>query len=79
MRDKNLNLDFGVMVEGLVELDPVSGRPVLRVPVAEGPGQFLDVQAELEKYVGQHVRFICTPMESIAALAKLVESDEVVV
>jgi hypothetical protein len=67
-------MDLGLMAEGVVELDPMTGRMVLRVPQEDGSNQFLDVQAELERHKGKEVRLICTPMESVAALADMLRS-----
>ena len=66
------DLDLGTMTEGVVELDPMSGRMVLRVPQDNGSNVFLDIQQCLEAYKGQEVRFIVTPMVSIAKLAEAV-------
>ena len=64
-------MDLGVMTEGTVEMDPRTGRPVLRI-TQDGGEMLLDIQDVLFRYVGQEVRFICTPMAGIAELAKLV-------
>lgn len=72
-----MDLDLGIMVEGVVELDPMSGRMVLRVPQEDGTNDFLDIQDQLVKQLGKEVRFILTPMASIAELAKLVGTGEV--
>lgn len=72
-------MDLGLMVEGVVELDPLSGRMVLRIPQADGSNQFLDIQEHLARYRGQEVRFICTPLAEIAKLAQMIESGEVLV
>lgn len=65
------------MVEGVVELDPMTGRMVLRIQRPEGGNDFLDIQAELEKQNGKEVRLIVTPLESIAELARLIEDGEI--
>jgi hypothetical protein len=64
-------MDLGIMTEGVLEMDPRTGRPVLRIQQEEGEVT-LDVQEALFRYTGQEVRFICTPMKGIAELAKLV-------
>jgi len=69
-------MDLGVMVEGVVELDPMSGRMVLRVQQPDGSNSFVDVQEQLERYQGEEVRFIVTPQRSISELARMVESGE---
>jgi len=68
-------MDLGLMVEGVVDIDPSNGRVVLRVLQRDGSWQLLDVQAELEKHNGKEVRLICTPMETIAAVAKMLEGS----
>jgi hypothetical protein len=69
--------DLGIMVEGVVELDPMTGRLVLRYEAANGKFQFLDVQERLLKYKGEEVRCIITPMASVAKLAQMVEDGNV--
>lgn len=71
-----MNLDLGIMVEGVVELEPLSGRMVLRIPKDDGSNDFLDIQDQLAMQLGKEVRFILTPMASIAELAKMVEASE---
>ena len=67
-------MDLGILVEGVVELDPMSGRMVLRVQQQDGSNTFVDVQEQLERYQGEEVRFILTPQRSISELARMVES-----
>lgn len=69
-------MDLGTMVEGIVELDPLSERMVLRIQKLDGTFTFLDVQEVLTKYTGEEVRFIMTPIRTIETLAKMVESGE---
>lgn len=69
-------MDFGTLVEGVVELDPMTGRMVLRVQQEDGSNQFVDVQEQLQKYQGQQVRFILTPLKTIEELTRLVESGQ---
>jgi hypothetical protein len=69
-------VDLGVLVEGVVELDPISGRMVLRVQQPDGSNTFVDVQEQLERYKGEEVRFIVTPQRSIQELARMVESGD---
>jgi hypothetical protein len=66
-------MDLGIMVEGFVEVDPMDGRILLRIPQEDGGSRFLDVQGELAAQNGREVRLIVTPLESIAELAKIVE------
>jgi hypothetical protein len=65
-------MDLGTMVEGIVELEPMSGRMVLRIQQADGSNVFLDVQECMERYQGKEVRFILTPMSTVAEVAKMV-------
>lgn len=69
-------MDLGIMAEGVVELDPMSGRMVLRVQQPDGSNQFLDIQEQLELHKGKEVRFILTPLEAIAELARMVQDGE---
>ncbi len=70
-------IDLGLMVEGVVELDPMSGRLVVRCEDDQGNFQFHDVQEHLLRYKGQEVRCIITPTATIQQLAKMVERGEV--
>ena len=70
-------LDLGLMVEGVVELDPMTGRLVLRCDNGKGGFQTFDVQERLLMYKGAEVRCIITPMASVAKLAQMVENGAV--
>lgn len=72
-------MNLGLMTEGFVELDPMSGRMVLRVPKPDGSNDFLDIQERLADHLGKEVRLIVTPLETIAELARMLENGEVVV
>jgi len=69
-------MDLGTMTEGVVELDPMTGRMVLRIPQEDGSFAFLDVQKALEKYQGEPVRFIMTPLSTVEKLTELVETGQ---
>lgn len=69
-------MDFGVVVEGVVELDPMTGRMVLRTETEKG-FEYTDVQAVLERYKGEEVRFIVAPFQTINQLAQMVEEEEI--
>lgn len=69
--------DLGLMVEGVVELDPMTGRLVIRYEDANGSFLFVDVEEHLRRYRDQEVRCIITPMRSIAQLAEMVERGEI--
>ncbi len=70
-------LDLGVIAEGVVELDPMTGRMVVRTIGDDGSNQFIDVQEHLARYKGQDVRFIVTPLATVSQLAEMVEKGEV--
>ena len=70
-------MDLGTFVEGVVELDPMSGRMVLRVQETDGSNTFVDIQERMERYKGEAVRFILTPLQTIEELTSLVESGEI--
>jgi hypothetical protein len=70
------DIDLGVMVEGTVELDPMSGRMVVRYEDAKGELQFVDVQERLAAYNGQDVRLLVTPLATVAKLHGMVERGE---
>lgn len=69
-------MDLGTLVEGVVELDPMTGRMVLRIQQEDGSNVFLDVQEALEKYKGESIRFILTPLSTIEKLTEMVESGQ---
>lgn len=67
-------LNFGHLIEGVVEQDPMTDRFVIRTEVRGKPATF-DVQEALGKLVGQEVRFTLASVENLAKLAALVESQ----
>ena len=69
-------LDLGLIAEGVVELDPMSGNLVIRTEDEHGKMNILDVQAQLEKYKGRDVRFVISPMDTVNQLAKMVEEGD---
>lgn len=69
-------MDLGILGEGVVELDPMTGRMVFRMPQEDGSNSFLDVQEHLMRYLGEEVRFVVTPLRTVAELARMVESGE---
>jgi len=70
-------LDLGLIAEGVVELDPMSGRYVIRTEDEKGQIGILDIQARLEQYQGEDVRFILTPLKTVNQLAEMVESGDI--
>lgn len=71
-------MDFGVVVEGVVELDPMTNRLVLRSE-GENGFEYTDVQAVLERYRGEEVRFVVAPFTTIRQLAQMVEEGDVAI
>lgn len=69
-------MDLGQIAEGVVELDPMTGRLVLRCERPEGGFDYVDVQGVLERYKGEEVRFIMTPLSTINQLADMVEAGQ---
>lgn len=69
----DLDLDLGYIREGTVEIDPLTGRMVIRTTTTEGY-EYLDVQEALTKYEGQDVRVVIVPCSTINKVADLVES-----
>lgn len=69
-------MDLGVVAEGVVELDPMTNRLVLRCESINGGFEYIDVQEALQKYKGEEVRFILTPFSTIHQLADMVERGE---
>lgn len=66
-------MDLGVLVEGVVERDPMTERLQLRVE-AEGGFEYVDVQAALERYEGVEVRFVLVPRSTIETATRMVEA-----
>lgn len=66
-------LNFGHLIEGVVEQDPMTDRYVIRTEVNGKPFTF-DVQEALGKLKGREVRFTLASLENLAKLAALVES-----
>jgi hypothetical protein len=69
-------IDFGVIVEGVVEIDSMTGRYLIRTTDQNDRPIGIDVQKALESYKGQQVRFILTPFETIEKLAQLAEQAQ---
>jgi len=70
-------VDLGLIVEGVVELDPMTGRMVLRIQEADGSNTFIDIQERLAQYKGEEVRFILTPLTTVSEIARLVQEGEI--
>lgn len=70
------DLDLGAIKEGVVEINPMSGRMIIRIEGAKG-FEFFDLQEALAKYVGQEVRVVIAPFSTINRLAQMVEDGEI--
>ena len=68
-----LQLDLGHVREGVVEIDPITGRMLIRSEANEGY-DFFDVQEALTKYAGQEVRVIIVPCSTIEKVSEMVHS-----
>jgi hypothetical protein len=66
-------LDLGHVREGVVEIDPMTGRMVIRTDKPDGTCDYLDVQEALTKYEGQDVRVVIVPQATINRVAQLVD------
>jgi hypothetical protein len=71
------NLDLGHVKEGVVELDPVTGRMVIRSEARSGGFEYFDVQDALTAYQGEEVRVIIVPQRTINTVADMVEEGSV--
>lgn len=63
------SLDMGHLVEGTVELDPVTGRHVVRTS-----GGVFDIQEVLAKYLGKTVRLTLADFDTLQRLADLIQN-----
>lgn len=77
MPDQNTNLDFGYIVEGIIEQDPVTDQFAIRTvdPSTGKPFNF-DINAALARYKGCEVRLILTPYETINQLQEMAEQGQ---
>jgi hypothetical protein len=66
-------LDTGYLVEGIVELEPMTGRLVISTRDVHGHVVQFDPHWALERYKGKEVRFTMISFEAIDHMAKLVE------
>jgi hypothetical protein len=70
------DLDLGHVKEGTIEIDPMTGRMVVRSETPSGFDYF-DVQEALTKYEGQEVRVVIVPFSTINRVADLVENGSI--
>lgn len=69
------DLDLGQVREGIVEIDPMTGRMVLRCQGEDG-SEYFDVQSALEAYRGEEVRVVIVPFTTINRVSELIESGQ---
>lgn len=67
--------DYGYLVEGIVELDPITGRYRIRTIDQQGNNIYIDPNDILGSYKGQEVRFTCASFEVIDQLTKMLEGQ----
>jgi hypothetical protein len=67
------SLDFGHLVEGVIEQDPLTDLYGIRVPQKDGTVKVFNVQSELAKLAGQEVRLTLVSFETLEKVAKMVE------
>lgn len=72
-------MDFGHLIEGVVEQDPMTDRYVIRVEQPDGSVTTFDVQKALEEYNGQEVRMTLATLQTLETLTDLIESGNDVV
>ena len=70
--------DLGIVAEGVVEKDPVTGLFGVQTTGSNGQLEFKDIQKLLERYNGEEVRFILTPLSTVSQLAALVAEGDIV-
>ncbi len=74
----SLNMDpfeFGHLLEGTLEQDPMTDRIVLIAETRDGKRVSIDLHEILRKYVGQDVRFTLASFANLEKLARLVEAS----
>jgi hypothetical protein len=66
--------NFGHLIEGVVEQDPMTDRYVIRTVDTKGKPVSFDVQEALAQFKGEEVRFTLTSFKNLAKLAEMVEA-----
>lgn len=66
-------INFGHILEGVLEQDPMTDRFVLRTLDRAGKPAIVDLSEILTPLLGQEVRLTVASLENLAKLAKLVE------
>jgi hypothetical protein len=72
-------MDFGYLIEGVVEQDPVTDRFVIRMDNDDGTVSMFDVQEALARYNGQEVRMTLATLQTLAMLVTMAEGGNDVV
>ena len=67
MDDKPAVVDTGIVMDGVVNIDPLTGDLCLR----DSDGQNFPVEAHLKNLVGKEIRFTCIKLESMEKLMDL--------
>jgi hypothetical protein len=70
-------MDFGYLIEGVVEQDPLTDRYVIKVDKGDGTVAQFDIQEALARYKGQEVRLTLASFSDINALAAMVEQGTI--
>lgn len=68
-------LNFGHILEGVLEQDPMTDRFVIRTVDHAGRPATVDLGELLKPLVGQEVKLTVASLENLARLAKLVEEQ----
>ena len=68
--------DFGHLVEGVVEQDPMSDRYVIRTQLEDGSVRVFDPQEALGRYVGREVRLTLVTFDAINEIAEFLEHSQ---
>lgn len=66
-------MNFGHLIEGTLERDPMTDRFQIHTVNASGQPLVVDLQDILSRFVGQDVRFTLAGLEGLRKLAELVE------
>jgi hypothetical protein len=70
-------LEFGHLIEGVVEQDPLTDRYLIKIEKDDGTVTQFDIQAALARYKGQEVRLTLASFEAIEKLASMVEAGDI--
>jgi hypothetical protein len=73
------DLDFSnetYIVEGVVELDPLTGYGTIRTSDANGRPINFDPQGALQHFKGQEVRLVLVPLATIAQIQELARTAQ---